>query len=266
VLVPGDPATGWLADPGLLERARTPRTKAVIINSPVNPTGAAYDEPTMRSIRDWAADHGVYLISDDIYWAYCANSGAVRASGHEVVVGGAAKVHALAGLRIGWIWSLPQVTEAVRDVVAHTTGPVSTLAQTAVAAVLRDAGHADAVSDRAERLAALRERAVAAFSTVPMMRPVIPVGGIYVCLDASALLARRQFGAADDRALCRVLEERAAVRLRAGSTFGLPGHLRLCVAVTPDVLEEAADRLATFVGAAEMDAAETDSVRNMGVP
>ncbi|MFI6172681.1 pyridoxal phosphate-dependent aminotransferase [Nocardia sp. NPDC051052] len=248
VFVPGLPATGLLVDPDLLEAARTPATKAVIVNSPVNPTGAVYDSSTMAAIRDWARRLGVRLIVDDIYWAY-GDEGAAgpQANEHEVVVGGAAKVHALAGVRVGWVWADPAVTAAVRGVVEHTTGPVSTLAQAAVTAVLdNDSG----MPDRVRRVTRQRVHAIRAMADVPLLRVVRPRGGIYLCLDASALAAVQPQWR-DDRLLCAVLAEQAGVRLRAGSTFGLPGHLRMCVAVPPDVLSEAARRLAVFVRAAK---------------
>jgi aspartate aminotransferase len=244
VPVPGDPANGWLADPEALTRARTPRTRALLLNSPVNPTGAVYAEASVQAIRTWAAGCEVHLIVDDIYWAYGADSGTPRATGAETLVGGAAKVHALAGLRIGWIWSRPPVTGQVRDIVEHTTGPVSTLGQAVAAAVL---GDDDAVLERARRLAALRESAATLFAKLPLLRPVPAQGGIYLCLDAAELLERGLLGVRDDVALGQVLAERAGVRLRAGSTFGLPGHLRLCFADSPQVLQEAADRLTTFL-------------------
>lgn len=245
VFVPGDEQAGWLVDPDRLARARTPRTRAMVINSPVNPTGAAYDADALAAIRRWAAAEDVTLIVDDIYWAY-GHQLPVQAGPHEVVVGGAAKVHALAGLRIGWIFSAGQLTTTVRDMVEHTTGPVSTLAQTAVAATL---AAEDEVRDRVSRIAVLRNVAMMAFSTVPLVRPVRPDGGIYVCLDVTEPLRRKVHGAGDDVAFCQVLAEHTGVRLRAGSTFGLPGHVRLCVAAPPMLLRAAAERLTRFLSA-----------------
>lgn len=253
VPVPGDPANGWLPDPDRLEAARTARTKAVVVNSPVNPTGAVYDTETLAAIRAWCAQHGLLLVVDDIYWAYGGeDAGGVRAGACEVVVGGASKVHALAGLRVGWVWADAALTAAVRTIVEHTTGPVSTLAQPAVAAVLDR--QQDAVPDRVRRLDALREHAVRTMSAVPAVRVIVPRGGIYLCLDTSGLAKARPEWR-DDRVLCAALAEHAGVRLRPGSTFGLPGHVRLCVAAAPGLLSEAAGRLSEFLGTAAIGAA-----------
>lgn len=264
VFVPGAPANGLLVDPGLLEAARTPRTRAVIVNSPVNPTGAVYDSQTMAAISGWARQRRLHLIVDDIYWAYGeADAAGPQANEYQVVVGGAAKVNALAGVRIGWVWADPALTTTVRGVVEHTTGPVSTLAQAAVTAVLEEDGENDsAVPARVRRVARQRAHAIQTMADVPLLRVLRPRGGIYLCLDASALAAARpEWG--DDRLLCAVLAEQAGVRLRAGSTFGLPGHLRMCVAVPPEVLSEAARRLAVFLRAVET---KTDIKSDQGEP
>ncbi|MFG2985028.1 pyridoxal phosphate-dependent aminotransferase [Streptomyces sp. NPDC048258] len=245
VAVPGDRDHGLLVGPAELERAYTDRTRAVLVNSPVNPSGAYYDRARMRSLRAWAAERDVRLIVDDIYWAYADFvDREVRASAHEIVVGGASKVYALAGLRVGWVWAAPQFCAAVRDCVEYTTGPVSTLSQAAAAAVLRER---DALGVRTAALARQRATAVEAMTGIPLLRPVAPAGGIYLCLDATEALARRAGGARDDQELCAVLAAGAGVRLRAGSTFGMPGHLRLCVAEQPEALFESARRLTGFL-------------------
>lgn len=253
VIVRGDPARSLLVDPACLDAARTSCTAAVLLNSPVNPSGACYDEHQLRSLRAWAADHGICVILDDIYWAYGGRVDTdVRAGAHEVVVGGASKVYALAGLRIGWVWADPALGAALREIVEHTTGPVAVLDQAATTAVLRHenstggtgaAVAGEAVRRRATTLARQRAWALEAMAEVPYLRPFPPAGGIYLCLDASAALDRRLLGAGDDQELCHELRTQAGVGLRAGSTFGMPGYLRLCVAETQEVLRTAARRL-----------------------
>ncbi len=248
VFVPGAPDAGLLVHPGLLEAARTPRTKAVIVNSPVNPTGSGYGPQELTALRDWARHRDVRLIIDDIYWAYGGDeSGGVRPGRHEIVVGGASKVHALAGARIGWVWADPALTATLRGIVEHTTGPVSTLAQAAAAAVVEDD---EAVPERSRRMSDQRAHAIRELTRVPLLRVLRPRGGIYLCLDASRLAAARPEWR-DDRLLCADLESAAGVKVRAGSTFGLPGYLRLCVAVPPERLSEAARRMAKFVRATD---------------
>jgi L-2-hydroxycarboxylate dehydrogenase (NAD+) len=253
VTVPGDPARGLLVDAARLEAVRTPRTAALLLNSPVNPSGACYDEDQMRSLRAWAACHDIRVIVDDVYWAYGSSvDTAVHAGPHELVVGGASKVYALAGLRIGWVWAEPDYSAAVQEIVEHTTGPVAVLDQAATAAVLRQENSAggtgsavagDGVRRRAAALTRQRAWALEAMAAVPYLRPLPPAGGIYLCLDASQALEGRLLGAANDQELCRALRHHAGVGLRAGSTFGMPGFLRLCVAETQDMLRTAAHRL-----------------------
>jgi aspartate aminotransferase len=244
VIVPGDPRNDWRTDPDRLHAARTPRTKAILLNSPVNPTGAVYPPAEADAIRQWATGEGIHVITDDIYWAYGGPRDRLEATSSVTIVGGASKVHAAAGLRVGWTWSTAAFTDAIRDAVEHTTGPVCTVAQAIAAAIVIDD---DDVEVRARQIGALREHAFKVFSSVPHIEPLHPMGGIYLCLDATALIDSARLPVSDDRQLCVLLVDRAQVRLRAGSTFGLPGHLRLCVATTPDTLQDAAARLAAVL-------------------
>ena len=247
VPVDGDPADGWLTRPALLNARCTARTRALIVNSPVNPTGSVYDAHALAEISGWAARREIHLIVDDSYWAF-SNDGHLPPAGElATVVGSATKTHAMAGLRVGWVWSHDTLLARIRDFVEHTTGPASAPGQAAVAAVLDDDA---AVATRADRLRALRDYSIQLFGAVPLLRAVPPAGGIYLCLDASAALRDGAYGSADDHELCARLAEVAGVRLRAGSTFGLDGHLRLCVAAPREVLRAAAERLTRFFSAA----------------
>lgn len=244
VLVPGNKDDSWRLHLAELDARRTPRTAAVLLNSPVNPTGAVQDRHRVHELAEWTAAHGLRLIVDDVYWAFSHADEVVAAAGEEaLVVGGASKVHGLAGLRVGWVWTPAPLTDRVIHVVDHVTGPTSLLSQAAAAAALACPSSAEQVADRARRIRRDLAAASSAFSRVRAVDVVPASDGMYLCLSVERLLARRPWGAEDDRAVCAAVEARTGVRLRAGSTFGLPGHVRLCVAAPEPVLEEAAHRL-----------------------
>jgi aspartate aminotransferase len=243
VPVPGEPADRWRLTVAALEAARTPATAAVLVTSPVNPSGAVLDPDRLRAIAAWAADRGVTVLVDDVYWAWTGRADALSAVGPAVVVGGASKVHALAGLRLGWVLAPVATRAIVDDVVEHVCGPVNTGAQAAGIVALTEPFCTRDLTGRSRRMAAALAEATAVMRGVRGVDVVPADAGLYLCLSVQRLLAAETFGATDDRALCAAIAERSGVRSRAGSTFGMPGHLRLCVAAAPGVLAAAAGRL-----------------------
>ncbi|WP_232666744.1 aminotransferase class I/II-fold pyridoxal phosphate-dependent enzyme [Pseudonocardia sp. TRM90224] len=244
VTVPGAPADRWRLTVAALESARTPKTAAVLVTSPVNPSGAVLDRARLRAIAGWAAEHGITVLVDDVYWAWAGAEDALASVGTDaVVVGGASKVHALAGLRLGWVLAPAGLRAVVDDVVEHVTGPVNTSAQAAGMVALTEPFCSRDVAERRQRLAAASAEATAAMRGVRGVDVVPADAGLYLCLSVERLLAGATFGATDDRTLCAAIADRSGVRLRAGSTFGMPEHLRLCVAAAPGVLAAAAARL-----------------------
>jgi aspartate aminotransferase len=176
-------------------------------------------------------------------------------------------VHALAGLRLGWVCSPPDLSAAVDDVVEHVVGSTSTPSQAAGVPVLTEPFCAADVADRVRRQADALDAATALMLTVEAVDVVPAQAGIYLCLSIERLVRARALGAADDRALCAAIEQRVGVRLRAGSTFGLPGHVRLCVAAPSSDLEEAAARLQDLsIDARGDDRVTTPAVRRSREP
>jgi aspartate aminotransferase len=265
VAVPGEPTDGWRADVAHLDVRRTPRTAAVLLTSPVNPTGAVLGRPRVREIARWAADHDVRLVVDDAYWAYAGCDDVVADAGpRAVLVGGVSKVHALAGLRLGWVCSPPDLSGAVDDVVEHVTGPTSTPSQAAGLAALTEPFCAADVAARARRQAQALAAATALMGTIAAVDVVPAQAGMYLCLSVQRPLRARALGAVDDRALCAAIEHRVGVRLRAGSTFGLPGHVRLSTAAPWTELEEATARLRDLSIATRRDDHLTTSAFSSG--
>ncbi|QLH20682.1 aminotransferase class I/II-fold pyridoxal phosphate-dependent enzyme [Streptomyces sp. Rer75] len=131
----------------VLDGCRTPRTRAVLLSSPGNPTGVAYPEARLREIADWAEQHGMWVISDDIYRAF-DYTGTYRSilrvapqlRGRTVVVGGVPKEHAMTGWRVGWLAAPPEIIASARLHVSRAITHVPTVNQRAALAALGDTG------------------------------------------------------------------------------------------------------------------------------
>jgi aspartate aminotransferase len=250
VVVPGP--TGAGPDPAVLEAARTPRTAAVIVNSPRNPDGATVSAPRLRALVDWAAGHRIVVLFDQVYRGVAltpqpAASVLDLAGGlppHCIVVDGLSKSHALAGLRVGWTLADPDTTARIVAVASHLVGHTSGPAQDVATAVLRDgAGDRRADPDLTTNLSL----AIELLDDVPGLTCHRPGGGIFLFPDVRGWLATVPIGAAD---LVPWLAREHRVAVVDGAAFGAPGHLRLSFAVPTDQLRAGVERLrAAFTAA-----------------
>ncbi|MBM3907175.1 MAG: pyridoxal phosphate-dependent aminotransferase [Gemmatimonadetes bacterium] len=225
VEVPGDPARGLKVTPALLEAHATPRTRGVMLNSPVNPTGAVYSAEELRAITDLAAARGWWVISDEIYGritygvpeAPSVLDVAARRD-NLVVVNGVAKAYAMTGFRIGWSVAPRAVSQAMTALQSHTTSNAATESQyAALAALTRTAEADDAVQAMVREFAARREAARAILSAVPGLELVEPDGAFYLFFKAPR---------GDGTAFATRLLEDAGVAVVPGAAFGTPAWVR----------------------------------------
>jgi aspartate aminotransferase len=230
---------------GELERCRTPRTRAVILSSPGNPTGAVYAGPLLREIAGWARRHGVWVVSDDIYRAFDYTGTyrsilqvAPRLRDLTVIVGGVSKEHAMTGWRVGWLAAPPQVIAAARRHVSRTITHVPTITQRAgLAALDDDRTPATAARDYRRR----RTLLVEALNRIDGIDCPLPDGGMFAFPDVGGLLRGRGWAGSAD--LAAWLLDTAHVAVVPGEAFGAPDRVRVCFAVDDDTLATAIDRL-----------------------
>ncbi|MFF7476856.1 aminotransferase class I/II-fold pyridoxal phosphate-dependent enzyme [Streptomyces sp. NPDC008092] len=235
-----------------LDRCRTPRTRALILSSPGNPTGAVHSESRLRQIADWADQHGIWVISDDIYRAF-DYTGTYRSilrvapqlRDRTVVVGGVSKEHAMTGWRVGWLAASPEVVASARLHVSRTITHVPTVNQRAAHAALGDTGTpAEAARDYQRRRALL----VDALNGIDGIDCPLPDGGMFAFPDVSRLLRDR--GWADSADLAAWLLDTVHLAVVPGEAFNAPGRIRVCFAVDDDTLITAVERLHTALGPA----------------
>lgn len=243
-----DPARGWRLDLARLADAVTPRTRAVVVNSPANPTGWTATPDDLRAILDLARRHGLWIVADEIYarFVYDGEPGPTRRApsfrdvadpGEERIlfVQTFSKNWAMTGWRIGWLEVPAALGPIVENLIQYSTSGVPVFQQRAGIAALEDGE--DFVAEQVRR---------AALGRAIVCKALGATGGVALPPPPGAFYAfPRVAGAADSLALALRLVDEANVGLAPGATFGSGGEgfLRLCFARGPGDLEEAMRRL-----------------------
>ncbi len=256
VPVPAGAAQGYRVTVEQLEAARTPRTKALIFTSPSNPTGAVYPRSEIAAIGRWAAEHGVWVIADEIYehLVYGDNEHhslpvlVPEIRDACIVVNGVAKTYAMTGWRVGWMIGPPDVVKAALALQSHTTANVGNVAQAAALAAV--SGPLDAVAEMRSHFDRRRRRMHEMLSGIDGVVCPEPQGAFYAFPDMAGVLGRDLAGTtpATTLELARVLLEQAKVAVVPGEVFGAPGGIRLSFALADDDLVEGVDRIVELLG------------------
>ncbi|MEV5299220.1 pyridoxal phosphate-dependent aminotransferase [Amycolatopsis methanolica] len=243
VIVPTGAGLKLTADQ--LAAAVTPRTKAVVLSSPGNPTGATYSRSELEALAEVVVRHDLFVVEDLIYEYFHYDDGAVPSiaslgpelKDRTVVVNGVSKSCAMTGWRVGYTAAPPEIAQLIRRLQGQATSNVSVVAQYAAIGAMDDVPW-EAIKSYRDR----RDLAHQRLTAIEGVRCGLPTGAFYLFPDISTLLGNRT---TDE--FCSELLAEQGVGLVPGSGFGAPEHVRLSYAVAPSVLETALDRLATFV-------------------
>ena len=256
VTVPSSAASGFRVSVEQLEAARTSRTKALVFVSPSNPTGAVYPRDEIAEIGRWAVEHGIWVLTDEIY-EHLTYGGAEHHSMPVVVpelaeqcivLNGVAKTYAMTGWRVGWMIGPSDAMAAARNLQSHCTSNVCNVAQAAALAAV--AGPLDAVVEMRRHFDRRRQTMHSMLSGIDGLVCPEPQGAFYAYPDAGALLGR-DFGGtrpATTLELADLLLERAQVAVVPGEAFGVGGGLRLSFALGDDDLAEGVGRTVELLG------------------
>ncbi|MFN4033126.1 MAG: pyridoxal phosphate-dependent aminotransferase [Fimbriimonadales bacterium] len=256
MFVPADETTDFLPDYNALRRAVTPRTKAIVLNTPCNPTGAVFSRKQLKEIASLALTHNLWLVVDEIY-EYLVYDGytheSVGALGKEalertITVNGVSKSFAMTGWRIGYLGAPREVAQAVSRLQDQMTSNACTIAQYAALAALHNADTAwreqlVATFDRRRRLM------VDGLNRIDGVRCWAPRGAFYAYANVQGLIGRRYEGqplrsSAD---VAEFLLNIARVATVPGEGFCAPGYLRLSYATSEPIIEAGLARLAEAV-------------------
>jgi aspartate/methionine/tyrosine aminotransferase len=257
VEVPTDESSGYLATVEQFEAARTPRTKVLLFVSPSNPTGAVYSRQQVGAIGTWAREHGLWVVTDEIYehlvYGSAAQDGGVAPSiassaGEQVVVlNGVAKTYAMTGWRVGWMIGPTDVVKAAANLQSHSTSNVANVSQRAALAVV--SGDLSAVAEMRRVYDRRRRLIVESLSDIPGIVCPEPLGAFYVYPSVKGLLGRplRGVTASTSAELATLILEQAEVAVVPGEAFGTPGYVRMSYALGDDDLAEGVARIAKLV-------------------
>ncbi|TFD74580.1 pyridoxal phosphate-dependent aminotransferase [Cryobacterium sp. Sr8] len=242
---------GYLVTVEQLEAARTPRTKVLLFVSPSNPTGAVYSPEQTRAIGEWAEEHGLWVISDEIYQNLTYDG--VRAvsiveavpalADRTILVNGVAKTYAMTGWRLGWMVGPADAIKAAANLQSHLSSNVSNISQRAAIAALN--GPQDAALAMRDAFDRRRKIIVAELNKIPGMLTPTPQGAFYVYPDVSGLLGRTWGGVTVTTSLelADLILDQAEVAVVPGEAFGPSGYLRLSYALGDAPLVEGIQRL-----------------------
>lgn len=251
VYVEGLESNGFKVTATQLEEAITERTKAVIINSPSNPTGAVYTADELRALGDVCLKHNILIVSDEIYeklvYDGTTHTSIAQLSDElkkqTIVINGVSKSHSMTGWRIGYGAGNKELIQAMTNLASHSTSNPTTSAQYGtIAAYTEDDGSVEKMRVAfEERLNKVYEKLI----TIPGFTCVKPKGAFY--LFANAKEAATMTGYSDVDSFVEAILEEEKVALVPGSGFGAPDNVRLSYATSLEALEEALERMDRFV-------------------
>ena len=256
VVVPTDEAAGFRVTVEQLEAARTPRTKVLLFVSPDNPSGAVYPPEEVEAIGRWALEHGLWVITDEIYehLVYEPNEFTSmpvlvpELADTCLVVNGVAKTYAMTGWRVGWMIGPTDVTAAATNFQSHATSNVSNVAQrAALAAVSGDLEAVAMMRSAFERRGRIMHRML---TEIPGVTCLEPQGAFYCFPSFEHVLGREIGGRTVDTTLdlAEVILGEAKVALVPGEAFGSPGYMRLSFALGDEDLVDGVTRVQELLG------------------
>ena len=234
----------------MIEAAITPKTKAIILNTPSNPSGAVVSAADLEAIVRLAHARGIYLLLDECY-AYLTYAGKPVSGGtftdckeHVVILGSLSKTYAMTGWRAGFALGPKQIISAMSKLQSQSTSNATSFVQKAAVAALT--GPQQCVSEMRANFLTLRDRVLAGLKTIPGISCSVPQGAFYVYPNVSALFGKGGLKTASDVA-AKLLSD-ARVVVVPGEAFGTADHIRISYAVTADVVDEGVKRMREYFG------------------
>jgi aspartate aminotransferase len=234
-----------------LEAARTERTTALVFVSPSNPTGAVYTAEETTAIGEWAVEHGIWIISDEIYQnlvyegtrAISIVEAVPDAAPQTILVNGVAKTYAMTGWRLGWMVGPADAIKIAGNLQSHLCSNVNNIAQRAALAALT--GPQGEVEQMRQAFDRRRRTIVSELSKIDGVTVPNPLGAFYAYPDVRGLLGREWAGKTPTTSLelADLILEEAEVAVVPGEAFGPSGYLRLSYALGDEALLEGIQRL-----------------------
>ena len=249
------PEQGYKVTVDQLDAAVTERTKAMLFVSPSNPTGAVYSPEETRAIGRWAAEHGLWVITDEIYEKLTYDSvpftsiaSVPELADQVVVLSGVAKTYAMTGWRVGWMVGPTDLIKAASTLQTHLTSNVANVSQRAALAAVT--GPAEPIEQMRQAFDRRRKAIVEKLNRISGFETPVPQGAFYAYVDARAALDTEIAGISPRTTaeLAELILEQARVAVVPGEAFGPSGYLRLSYALGDDDLAEGIGRIEKLLG------------------
>lgn len=251
-----DETSGYRASIEQLEAARGPRTKVLVFVSPSNPTGAVYSPAEVKAIGEWAVEHGIWVVTDEIYEhlvygeaQFASMPALVPALADTcVVVNGVAKTYAMTGWRVGWMIGPADIVKAATNLQSHATSNVANVSQ--IAALAAVTGDLSAVAAMKEAFDRRRKLITGILDAIPGVTCPLPEGAFYVYPSVKDLIGKSLRGQqlTSSAQLAGLILDEAGVAVVPGEAFGTPGYLRLSYATSDSDITEGTGRIAALLG------------------
>lgn len=251
VIIPTLEKNDFKFSPEQFEAAITPKTRAIVLNSPCNPTGTVYAEPELRAIADIAVSHNIYVVSDEIY-EHLVYGGAKHTSiasfndkikDLTIIVNGVSKTYAMTGWRIGFTASNAKIAKLMGNVQSHTTSNPNSIAQEAAIAALN--GPKDELEKMIAEFDKRRKYMVERINSIEGVSCRAPQGAFYVMMNIEKLIGKticgKKIESADDFSEIFLSEQLVAVV--SGVGFEAPAFVRWSYATSMENIKEGIDRL-----------------------
>ena len=244
-----------------LREAITPKTKAIILNNPSNPTGMVYSREELLELAQVCVDRDVYIISDEIYYSLLYDEvefTSVASLGeeikkHTILINGVSKSYAMTGWRIGYILAEEAVAKVMSNYLSHSTGSPCAISQAASVAALT--GPQDEVEVMRQAFEARRNYIVSRLNQIDGVSCIKPEGAFYVMMNIEQLLGKTICGetihSSDD--FCSAFLKHGLVATVPCSGFGAPNFVRWSYATSLENIQKGLDRLERFLAGKEQD-------------
>ena len=237
-----------------LEKAKTARTKVLLMCSPSNPTGAVYSKEEIAAIGHWAHQNNLWVVTDEIYQnlvydgvkAYSITEVVPELIDKTIMVNGVAKSYAMTGWRLGWMAGPADAMKAAANLQSHLTSNVNNIARKAALAALT--GPQDEVQNMLQAFDRRRKLAVSELGKIENWLAPMPQGAFYVYSDVRGLLGKTWNGKQINTSLelCDFILEQVEVALVPGEAFGPSGYVRMSYALGDEPILEGIKRLQTL--------------------
>ena len=255
VVVTAGEAAGFKMSAEQLEAAITPKTKALILNNPGNPTGMVYSREELEAIARVCVEHDLYMISDEIYYgliydgAQFTSVAALETDVKErtILINGVSKSYAMTGWRIGYLLSDEKIAKVMSNYVSNATGSPCTVSQEAAVAAIN--GPQNCVDEMRRAFEERRNYIVGRMNRMDGVSCIKPEGAFYVMMNVERLLGKTIHGekiqTADD--FCAAFLKHGLVATVPGGGFGAPGFVRWSYSTSMENIQKGMDRLEAFL-------------------